>query len=73
MDVVDVPCVERVVPTSLLDTRVAPTAETRPQPRDHSQADAVLTWATHVFPEVFPALDGLFADDARVVHVDLDA
>lgn len=37
------------------------------------QADAVLIVGTYVFPEVFPALDGVFASGARVVHVDLDA
>jgi benzoylformate decarboxylase len=45
---------------------------------DHSraitaEADAVLICGTYVFPEVFPALDGVFAPDAHVVHVDLDA
>jgi benzoylformate decarboxylase len=38
-----------------------------------SQADAVLIVGTYVFPEVFPALEGVFADGARVVHVDHDA
>ena len=38
-----------------------------------SQADAVLVVGTYVFPEVFPALQGVFADGARVVHVDADA
>ena len=38
-----------------------------------SQADAVLIVGTYVFPEVFPALEGVFGDRARVVHVDLDA
>jgi benzoylformate decarboxylase len=38
-----------------------------------SQADAVLIVGTYVFPEVFPALEGVFADGAPVVHVDLDA
>src|SRR5438477_348596 len=38
-----------------------------------SQADAVLIVGTYVFPEVFPALEGVFAPDAKVVHVDLDA
>jgi benzoylformate decarboxylase len=45
---------------------------------EHSQpitarADAVLICGTYVFPEVFPSLDGVFAADARVVHIDLDA
>lgn len=45
---------------------------------DHSrpivaQADAVLIVGTYVFPEVFPALVRPFADDAKVVHIDLDA
>jgi benzoylformate decarboxylase len=38
-----------------------------------SEADAVLIVGTYVFPEVFPALDGVFAQGAKVVHVDLDA
>ena len=38
-----------------------------------SQADAVLIFGTYVFPEVFPALEGVFAPGAKVVHVDLDA
>lgn len=37
-----------------------------------AQADAVLICGTYVFPEVFPALDGAFAPDARIVHIDLD-
>lgn len=37
------------------------------------QADAVLICGTYVFPEVFPALTGAFAPDARIVHIDLDA
>jgi thiamine pyrophosphate-dependent acetolactate synthase large subunit-like protein len=141
MDVLDAPSEESVVPTSLPDTRVAPTAEavaraaamlagaSRPiaivgdgvafagaQPEltrvaellgaavwganfsevnidaehplfrgqlghmfgEHSkaiteQADAVLIVGTYVFPEVFPALEGVFAAGAPVVHVDLDA
>lgn len=36
-------------------------------------ADAVLICGTYVFPEVFPALDGAFAPDAKIVHIDLDA
>src|SRR5262245_704636 len=38
-----------------------------------SEADAVLIVGTYVFPEVFPALEGVFAQGAKVVHVDLDA
>jgi benzoylformate decarboxylase len=38
-----------------------------------SAADAVLIVGTYVFPEVFPALEGVFAEGAPVVHVDLDA
>src|SRR5207244_7984560 len=38
-----------------------------------SQADAVLIVGTYVFPEVFPALEDVFAAKARVVHVDQDA
>src|SRR5206468_11508101 len=38
-----------------------------------SEADAVLIVGTYVFPEVFPALEGVFAPGAKVVHVDLDA
>ena len=36
-------------------------------------ADAVLIVGTYVFPEVFPALEGVFAPGARIVHIDLDA
>lgn len=38
-----------------------------------SQADAILIVGTYVFPEVFPALSGVFAKSARVIHIDLDA
>ncbi|MBN8231521.1 thiamine pyrophosphate-binding protein [Corallococcus macrosporus] len=38
-----------------------------------SRADAVLITGTYVFPEVFPALSGVFRPGARVAHVDLDA
>jgi benzoylformate decarboxylase len=38
-----------------------------------SQADAVLICGTYVFPEVFPALEGVFSPNAKVVHVELDA
>lgn len=37
-----------------------------------ADADAVLIVGTYVFPEVFPALANPFADDAVVVHIDLD-
>ena len=37
-----------------------------------ARADAVLICGTYVFPEVFPALSGVFAPGARVVHVDLN-
>jgi benzoylformate decarboxylase len=37
-----------------------------------SRADAVLICGTYVLPEVFPALSGLFAPSAKVVHIDLD-
>ncbi|GAA2817549.1 thiamine pyrophosphate-binding protein [Kitasatospora paracochleata] len=36
-------------------------------------ADAVLIVGTYALPEVFPALDGVFAPGAPVVHVDLDS
>jgi benzoylformate decarboxylase len=36
-------------------------------------ADGVLIVGTYVFPEVFPALASPFREDARIVHVDLDA
>jgi benzoylformate decarboxylase len=44
----------------------------------HSQgivapADAVLIVGTYVFPEVFPLLSDVFADGAKIVHIDLDA
>jgi benzoylformate decarboxylase len=35
-------------------------------------ADAVLIVGTYVLPEVYPALDGVFAPGAPVVHFDLD-
>jgi len=38
-----------------------------------SQADVVLICGTYVFPEVFPALSGVFAPGAKVIHVDLNA
>ena len=45
---------------------------------DHSRsitspADAVLICGTYVFPEVFPALSGVFGSGVPVVHIDLDA
>lgn len=36
-------------------------------------ADAVLVVGTYLFPEVFPELVSPFAEDARIVHIDLDA
>jgi benzoylformate decarboxylase len=38
-----------------------------------SEADGVLIVGTYVFPEVFAALEGVFADGAPVVHIDVDA
>jgi benzoylformate decarboxylase len=38
-----------------------------------SQADAVLICGTYVFPEVFPVFRDVFAKNAKVVHVDLNA
>jgi thiamine pyrophosphate-dependent acetolactate synthase large subunit-like protein len=38
-----------------------------------SQADVVLICGTYVFPEVFPALAGVFAPEAKVIHIDLNA
>lgn len=45
---------------------------------DHSRsitstADAIVICGTYVFPEVFPAMSGVFAPGAPVVHIDLDA
>ena len=37
-----------------------------------SAADVVLICGTTVLPEVFPALDGVFAADAKVIHFDLN-
>lgn len=37
-----------------------------------SQADVILIVGTYVFPEVFPLLSGVFAPDAKVIHIDLD-
>jgi benzoylformate decarboxylase len=38
-----------------------------------AQADVVLICGTYVFPEVFPALTGVFHENAKVIHIDLDA
>jgi benzoylformate decarboxylase len=38
-----------------------------------SQADMILICGTYVFPEVFPALESVFAPNAKVIHIDLDA
>ncbi|MGH3245542.1 MAG: thiamine pyrophosphate-binding protein [Trebonia sp.] len=38
-----------------------------------TRADAVLICGTYIFPEVFPALAGAFAPEAKIVHIDLDA
>lgn len=37
------------------------------------QADAILICGTYVFPEVFPELHTVFAPDAKVIHIDLNA
>jgi len=37
-----------------------------------SQADVILITGTYVFPEVFPALSGVFAPEAKVIHIDLN-
>ncbi|MGK3986307.1 thiamine pyrophosphate-binding protein [Sorangium sp. So ce136] len=37
-----------------------------------TKADVLLLCGTYVFPEVFPALSGVFAPGAQVIHVDLD-
>jgi benzoylformate decarboxylase len=37
-----------------------------------SAADVVLICGTTVMPEVFPAREGVFAEDARVIHFDLN-
>ncbi|WP_457029274.1 thiamine pyrophosphate-binding protein [Kitasatospora sp. P5_F3] len=36
-------------------------------------ADAVLIVGTYALPEVYPLLDGVFAEGAPVVHIDLDS
>ncbi len=38
-----------------------------------SAADVVLVCGTTILPEVFPAIDGVFAPGARVIHFDLNA
>mgnify|MGYP002777006716 CR=1 FL=1 len=38
-----------------------------------SQADVVLICGTYVFPEVFPALSGAFAPEAKIIHIDLNS
>lgn len=38
-----------------------------------SQADVVLICGTYVFPEVFPALSGVFDPKAKIIHIDLNA
>jgi thiamine pyrophosphate-dependent acetolactate synthase large subunit-like protein len=38
-----------------------------------SQADVILICGTYVFPEVFPALSAVFASQAKIIHIDLDA
>jgi thiamine pyrophosphate-dependent acetolactate synthase large subunit-like protein len=38
-----------------------------------SRADAIVICGTYVFPEVFPSLSGVFAPEASVIHIDLDA
>ena len=37
------------------------------------EADAVLIVGTYVFPEVYPCLDDVFAPDAKIIHIDLNA
>jgi len=37
-----------------------------------SQAAVILITGTYVFPEVFPALSGVFAPEAKVIHIDLN-
>ncbi len=38
-----------------------------------TKADAVLIVGTYVFPEVYPLFDEVFAPNAKIVHVDLNA
>jgi len=38
-----------------------------------SKGDVILVCGTYMLPEVFPELGSIFAPDARVVHVDLNA
>lgn len=37
-----------------------------------TQADVVLICGTRVFPEVFPALSDVFAEDAKIIQIDLN-
>ncbi len=37
-----------------------------------TQADVVLITGTYLLPEVFPALSGIFAPEAKVIHIDLN-
>lgn len=37
------------------------------------QADTILIVGTYVFPEVYPNLNNVFAPNARIIHIDLDA
>ncbi|ADL50216.1 thiamine pyrophosphate-binding protein [Clostridium cellulovorans] len=41
--------------------------------KDVEEADAVLIVGTYIFPEVFPLLKGIFANGAKLIHVDLDS
>jgi thiamine pyrophosphate-dependent acetolactate synthase large subunit-like protein len=38
-----------------------------------SRADAVLIAGTYVFPEVYPYLEGMFAPNAKIIQIDLNA
>ncbi len=38
-----------------------------------TKADAVLIVGTYVFPEVYPLFDDVFAPNAKIVHIDLNA
>ena len=38
-----------------------------------SSADAVLICGTYVLPEVFPELESIFKNNAKIVHIDLEA
>lgn len=37
-----------------------------------TQADVILVCGTYVFPEVFPYFSGVFAPDAKIIHIDLN-